>query len=211
MNTAKRLSNFFGILALVLILLTVLITFLSLNAPVRVIGGDKAAEKQTAALMDAICSKDYDLASTLLVGNPQLKAQGDPESDVAALFWDAYRNSLSYEFAGGCYSGGSGMRRDVTVTMLDIPAMMQTLKEQFPAVLNAEVESTDDALVYNTDGTYRDDFVMKILIREVEALLQTAPQYTSRTVTLQLSSRNGQWLIQPDQMLMSILTGSIGG
>ena len=64
MNTAKRFSNFFGILALLLVLLTVLLAFLSLNAPVRVIGGEKAAQKQTEALMDAVCSKDYALASS---------------------------------------------------------------------------------------------------------------------------------------------------
>lgn len=52
-------------------------------------------------MMDALCAGDYATAQSCIYGQPDLGA-GEPEDAVSKLLWDAFTDSLSYEFTGLC-------------------------------------------------------------------------------------------------------------
>lgn len=209
MNQTKRFSTVFAALGVLLLVLAIAVSFLALNASAVLIGGGKKAESQTQVFMDALCEGDYAAAESLLLGAPALGLESTPQTELAAIFWDAYSDSLSYTFAGDCYPGESGLCRDVTVTALDIPAVMVGLQERLPALLSARVAVTDPNEVYNEDGTYRDAFVMELLCREAEAVLEAEDWYVSQTITLHLTCQDGKWLIHPETALMKLLAGNM--
>ena len=86
---------------------------------------------------------------------------------------------------------------------------MGSLQQQLPALLSAQVAVSDPNEVYNEDGTYRDAFVMDLLCREAEAILQSEECYVRQTITLHLTSQNGKWLIHPEAALMNLLAGNM--
>ncbi len=210
MVSTKNLSAIFALLAAVLIFLTVILCFSSLDAPIFLLGHSTQAESQTTALMDAICQKDWDAASALLLGHPNLTEEEEPESALASLLWEAFHDSLSYEFTGPCRASGSGLCREVTVTGLDIPTLMAQLKDQTQTLLDAQVASADADLVYEADGTYREAFVMEVLTEAAANILQQDPPYRTWKLTLNLELRDGNWQIRMDQSLLTLLSGGMG-
>lgn len=209
MNLSKRFSAVFAVLGVLLLAGAVLMSFFSLDASAVLIGGGKKAQAQTQAFMEAVCARDGSAAGSLLLGNPELGIDSVPQTELGAIFWEAYGGSLSYEFSGDCYAGESDLCRDVTITVLDIPAVMGSLQQQLPALLSAQVAVSDPNEVYNEDGTYRDAFVMDLLCREAEAILQSEECYVRQTITLHLTSQNGKWLIHPEAALMNLLAGNM--
>lgn len=209
MKLANRLSAVFALLAVVLILGTVALCFLSLDASAILVGGARQAEARTEALMEAICQGDDAAAGSMLQGQPALDSGRSPESSLGQLLWEAYRGSIAYEFSGSCYASDSGLCRDVTVTALDIPAVMQQLKADAQTLLNKHAASSDSDEVYEDDGSYREEFVMDVLCDGAKKILKQEQPLTSHTITLQLTCRDGQWYVLPDPALIHVLAGGM--
>lgn len=209
MNTNKHLSSFFALLGAILLLSAVVLSLLALNAPARLLFGTTEADARTQALMDALCEKNYAAASALMLGNPQLDADSTPDSSLGALLWEAYADSLSYEFSGSCYAGESGVCRDVTITALDIPALMVSLKDQAQTLLRKGAASANPEEIYNEDGSYQDAFLTDALKDGAAALLSQRIPTASRTITLHLTARDGQWYILPEQALLDVIAGGM--
>lgn len=209
MKQTRLLSRIFAVLGAVLIVGTIALSFLSLEAPARVISVSGEARECTEDFMEALAAGDYPAAGSCILGQPELRSEFQADSQLAALLWDAYTGSIRYEFTGDLYVSGSGYSRDVTVTALDIPALMAVLKEQFPALLAQKMAAAGADAVYEADGSYREEFLMEVLCDGAAVLLPQSSE-TQWQITLQLTHRDGQWWILPEQSLMGILAGGLG-
>lgn len=209
MNVSKFFSAFFAFLSVLIILATLILTFSSLDAPVRLIGSAAEAENCTKACMDAIARGDYDTAGSMMLGTPALQSEVEPENALSALLWDAYRSSITYEFAGECSATDSGLTRTVTITALDIPGVMQVLKERSESLLKQQASETDTDAVLDENDQYREEFAMDVLCDGATAILEEGSHTTSWEITLNLVHQDGQWWILPEQALMDILAGGM--
>ena len=178
--------------------------------PPMITGNLSAAEQQTTAFMDAICSRDFSVAEDLLAGSPKLDSNIQPSNPFSEALWDAYYESMSYTFQGSCYTDEYGLYRDVTITYLSIPALMEDLQPRAPLLLaNAAVDCPETA--YDGNGNYTQDFIYKTLAAEAEAMLHIKDYTVTRTLTLQITGKGGHHIIQNTPALMDLISGSMGG
>ena len=127
------------------------------------------------------------------------------ENNLNETLWSAYTDSLSYEFHGSCYTGSHGVCRDVTVTHLDIPALIADLQPRVNTLLATRARNE------GIFGEYTDDFIMETLASEAADMAADQGYLTTSTITLQLVGQLGQWHIRTSPQLTQLLQGSMGG
>ncbi len=179
------LSALFGLLFAASLGAALFLTLIAGNAPI-ITDSLTEAEAQTQRLMDAVCSGDYAAAEELLTGGLRLVPEGEHSSALTQALWDAYIDTLSYSFHGGCYADDYGLYRDVTVTILDIPALLNDL----PIGLGR----TEDEQA-----------------ADVQSALAKGDYTATRTLTLQLTGHGGRWMIHATPQLVDLMQGSMGG
>ena len=187
----NRLSKLLGALSAIL-LLTAAVSALSLkNADPITTGSLAAADAQTEQFMEALCRGEFDTAANCLKGSPILAPAGAFSDALTEALWSAYADSLDYTFHGGCYADDYGLYRDVTVTRLDIPAVI------------ADLQSRSSVSLSKPD---HED------LAEIAAELIAKGTYTTEyTITLQLTGFGGQWQIEPTPQLVALMQGTVGG
>lgn len=209
MKLANILSKVFAFAAAGLILAAVAGYNLYGNTPLMLLTPMDHPEKQTQTLMEAVCKGDYSAAEDVLYGHPKLVWNPDQASQLGSVLWDAFDDSISYEFSGGCYATSSGIFRDVTVTALDIPALIPRIQARFQQLLpqrSTEYQKLSDVLDEN--GNYHESFVMGVLLEAAEQVLQEGNSFSSWSLTLELVRQDGRWLVVPSQQLVSIMSGA---
>lgn len=202
MKLQKWIAALFGILFAGFLTATAFLAISGREAPPLLIGSADAAQSRTEVLADALCAGDYAAVSGCLAGQPEL-AVGDAETVLSQIVWDSYVDSLSCSFSGDCYADGNGLSRDLTVTHLDIPAVLDSLEER-AQILRTQSEA-------ETGSSSDEDFVMKLLAEAAKQVLEEEDPQVRKELTLHLTFREGQWWIQPDNALMDILSGGMGG
>lgn len=210
MNYKKLVSAVFALLGVLLIAGTVLLSFRSLNASARLLRADEAAAQRTEEWMEAVCAGDYAAAGSIMYGQPELLTGNNGADEWQLLFWDAFVDSISYEFTGDCYATDAGLSRDLTITALDLPALMEPLKERMDALLPLRADEAEDQdAVFDENNNYRDAFVMDILMEAATQILAEEDPRASREITLNLIYEDGQWWIQTEQDLIDVLSGKM--
>ena len=212
MQKKRVLSFAFGLLALALAALTLWVTFGALDASPVLVTPPAAAGETAAAMMDAVCAGDYETASGMLYGTPNLGADRAPKDEVGVLLWDAFRESLSYELVGECYATDSGIAQDITITSLDFASVTASLQQRAQKLLVERVEQAQDAdTVYDENGDYREDFVMEVLRDVTLDALREDARTREQDLTLNLVYKQGRWWVAMDQALLSAISGGIAG
>lgn len=210
MKKIKMIPAVFALLGILLIAGTVIMCFRSLNAPARLLAADEAAAEQTEKWMEAVCEGSYTVAGSLMYGQPELGTGYEASHEMSSFFWEAFIDSMTYEFEGDCYTTQTGLARDVAVTALDISAVMAPLKERTEAIMEQrieELESMDE--VYDENNNYRDTFVMSALREAAAQLLEEKEFLATREITLNLVYENGRWWILTEQDLIDVLSGKM--
>ena len=208
MKIAKCLSVFFLLIAVAVIAVTAMAYVKFYQAPPMIQTPVEEAEKRAEMLMDAICQGDYSAAGESLYGNPELQWNRETASQLGALLWEEYSTTMSYEFAGPCYATGAGIFRDVTVTVLDIPALRPKIQERFQALMDPYLTDVQyDSEAFDENGALRQDFAADKLHKAVSQILLLNNSYTSHQITLELVFENGQWWVVPAQSLIDIVAG----
>ena len=209
MKLKKFLSALFGLLFVLSLTATAVLAVSARDAEPVLVGTGASAKIRTELLMEALCAGDMATVSACLSGQPELKT-GENETALSQVLWSAYRDSLSYAFSGGCYVSESGLSRDVTVTHLDIPAVLEAIQEVSGPLLRQRAAAAATS-AYGDDGSYREAFVMQVLAEAAQQLLSENTYETQRQLTLDLSCREGQWLVRLDPALTDVLSGGMGG
>jgi len=200
MKGSKILSAVFGVLGILLMVATAAVSIASRNAQPRMLESPEAASAQAQRMMDALCAGDYEAAQSCIYGQPDLGA-GEPEDAVSKLLWDAFTDSLSYEFTGLCRVTDTGFARDATVTCLDVSGVTAAVPQRAKALLEAKAAAADE------DNSYRSELVDQALNDAVTQALSEDAQTVTRDVTLGLIYQDGAWWVVPDQALLQIISG----
>lgn len=184
----------------------------SLNQRPYIIETPHNAASCAEALMDSICRGDYETASSLLLGNPELEMDALPQDPVGVLLWDAYIASASYSLEDAPYATETGLAQTVHFEALDLAAVLEYTGPLAQELLQTRRDNaTDLSAIYDADGNYREDFVQQILLDAVAQALRENSGTVSSVLTLQLTFQNGKWLVTPDQALLRIICGGING
>lgn len=203
MKGSKILSAVFGVLGILLMVATAAVSIASRNAQPRMLESPEAASAQAQRMMDALCAGDYEAAQSCIYGQPDLGA-GEPEDAVSKLLWDAFTDSLSYEFTGLCQVTDTGFARDATVTCLDVSGVTAAVPQRAKALLEAKAAAAEDKTeIYNEDN----ELVDQALNDAVTQALSEDAQTVTRDVTLGLIYQDGAWWVVPDQALLQIISG----
>ena len=207
MKGSKILSAVFGVLGILLMVATAAVSIASRNAQPRMLESPEAASAQAQRMMDALCAGDYEAAQSCIYGRPDLGA-GEPEDAVSKLLWDAFTDSLSYEFTGLCRVTDTGFARDASVTYLDVSGVTAAVPQRAKALLEAKAAAAEDKTeIYNEDNSYRSELVDQALNDAVTQALSEDAQTVTRDVTLGLIYQDGAWWVVPDQALLQIISG----
>lgn len=208
MKLRKFFSGVFAVLGTVLMVGTIVLSFASMKAEPRIVEQPEAAEQLAQSVMDALCNGEYDTAAGMMYGQPQLGADREPSDEVGALIWDAYVNSLSYEFSGEYYATDSGIARNAVVTALDTASVTASLEERARTLLEAQAAAAEDpSEVYDEDNNFRKELVEQALLDAVQQALNEAAQTKTWEVTLNLIQMDGQWWVMPDAALLQAISG----
>lgn len=210
MKIARFFAVIFGAIGCLLMVGTVVLSLISLDAPVQLAEVPAAAAECSRELMDALAAGDFTAASKRMYGQPDLGASREPADEMGAMVWDAFVDSISYEFAGDCYATDSGIARDVTVTTMDIPSTTENLTARAHALLTERVETAQDmSELYDEENNFREDLVELVLWQAMMESLAEDAQTVTYDVTLKLTYQDGQWWAVPDQALLQALTGGV--
>ena len=184
-----------ALLSIVLISAVVIFSSTMKSPPLLIRGITKEVDAQTTLFMDAVCAGDYSTAESMLEGDLQFTLEREHSNALYRTLWNAYINTMSYEFLDSCYADSYGLYRDVTVTVLDIPTLMGQLQSRSSFLL----------------AKNEDEHIMDILAENAKQLIAENTYTATRTFTLQIISRSGQWLILPTSQLIDVMQGSMGG
>ena len=210
MKLEKYLSAIFAAMAVALIVATAIGYASFHQTPPMIQTPQEEAEVRAELLMEALCQGDYSAAGESLYGSPELQWNPGTASELGALLWQAYSNSMSYEFSGPCYATGKGIFRDVTVTVLDIPALCLKIGERFQALMEPYLaEARYDSEAFDENGVLRQDFSAGKLRKATEQVLLLRNSYATYQITLELVYQNGQWWVMPKQNLIDIVAGAM--
>ena len=170
------------------------------------------AQERVEFLMDAVCDGDYDLAGSVILGNPELGVDREASDAAGVLIWNAFADSLTYEIVGDCYTTETGLAQDVTVTCLDVRSVTKNLKTRAQTLLEDRVREAEDVSdIYDENNEYREDFVMDVLLDAVEDALQEDGQQIHTAFTVNMVYQDGEWWIISDNALISAISGGIVG
>lgn len=174
-------------------------------------------ESPTAAatasqFLDAVCRGDDETASALLYGNPSFGTEPETASPAAQQLWNAYRDSLKYEFSGECYATNSGVAMDVTLQSLDIPALLGSLESRVQTLLDQKTNSAKgSAQLFDEDGNLRAGEADEILSDALVLALGRQMPLKEQTITLSLTHERGSWWVLPEGDVLCMLSGSFSG
>ena len=205
----KRISLLFGLLALLLMAGSVLLSFSGRNMPVALLSLSDAAEECTTQFADKLNEGDLEGALTLIAGNVTASLSGEEASVLSEALWQWYLDSITVEFPGECYATDAGICRDAVVQAMAISDVLAILQERATGLLSEAVKAVGEGNAYNEEGGYREEFVMETLRDGIAGILAEEDLIFHREITLQLVYGNSQWRILPDQALVDILSGGM--
>lgn len=209
MKKKTFLPGILGGCGVIALLAAVVLSFAARNTSPRLVYASEDAVTLTRDFMDALREGDYTSAGAMMLGQPELDTQLSNTSQLAPVIWDAFIHSIRYEFEGEIYITDGGYAQDVTVTSLDITAVMAQLKAQSQSLLASKAETADTDAVLDENGNYREEFVMEALTEGAADLLARNPATTKRQITLSVVYRDGAWWILPDRSLLNLLAGGM--
>lgn len=210
MKIAKFFAGIFGALGTVLLVGSIGLCLVSLNAPVRMgetPEGAAACSEQVAA---AISRKDFEALESCIYGQPDLGLAGEPEDALSRMVWELVQLNLEFSWSGDCYLKDAVLCRDAEVRYFDVTSVTENLQTRAHALLTQRVEAaTDMAELYDEGGEFRQDLMDQVIQAALtQACLEDVKAVTV-PVTVELVHRDGRWWMIPDEALLTALSGGL--
>lgn len=212
MKTRRTLSGVLLALGLILGGVTVSLAFWARSAQPVMGQTPEGAEARAEALMEAVCAGDYSSASRMLYGTPSLGQVPADASPSAALIWEAFLDSLFYDFPGECYITDDAVAREVNIRFLDVSGALEGLDTRAEALLDRKVQTAKDSgQLYDEDNNFRQELIDEVLMIAVAQALAEDQTYREQTITLRMVLSEGKWWVMPDSELLDVLAGAVSG
>lgn len=208
MKIARFFAVIFACIGLLLLVGSMAFFLLNRNAPVKVLELPQEAVSASDAFAQALNDGDLEAAAQLMYGQPDLGVSGVPADRESALVWEAFRESISFEYSGKCYAEQSALARKGSITTLDISAVMGKIPERTQSLMNQRIAAAKDlAEIYDDNNNFREELVSEILKEALQQALAQDAKTVTQEVDLKLVNRDGRWWVVPDQALLQILSG----
>ena len=210
MRSYKLISLTAGVLAVICAVVTIWFAVSSVSSVPVLIGTPESAQSQTEDLMEAVCAGQFDRVSTLLKGSPDLGMGPAQEDTAEALLWQAWLESLHYEFTGACYVTREGLARDVDVWGMDVEAATQAVIAEVELLLPERLaEAQAIPGTYDADGDVSEAFVAQVVRDAAAKVLERQLPEKNWTLTLSLEYAGDRWTVIPDARLQGLLSGQL--
>lgn len=210
MKIAKFFAGVFGTLGMVLLVGSIGLCLISLNAPVRMAETPEGAVVCAEMLEDAITEKDFDGVKACIYGEPELGLSGKPEDPLANMVWELMLLNLEFTWQGDIYLQDAVLCRDASVRYLDAASITENLQPRAHTLLTMRVEeATDMAQLYDDSGEFRQDLMEEVLKAALTQACMEDVKAVTAEVTVRLVNRDGQWWAVPDAALLTALSGGL--
>ena len=208
MKIARFFAYVFACIGILLLIGSMGFFLLNRNADVRILELPREAVSCSEDFARALNDGDLEAAAQYVYGQPDLGVDTVPENPESALLWEAFVNSISFEFPGNCYMEQNTLIRRGSITTLDISSVIGKLRESVQYLLDQRIASAQSLEeIYDAQNQFREDLVTQILDQALQQALAQDGQTVTREVTLKLVNRDDRWWVVPDQNLLQILTG----
>lgn len=208
MKISKFFAAIFAVFGCILLLGSIGLCLFSLKAPVRVLEMPRAVTECAESFGQKLNDGDITGAAQLIYGQPDLGAEGTSADQETAVVWDAFLDSISFEFAGKCYATENGFAWDASITTLDLASVTRKLPERTQSLVNQRIAAADNLEdIYDEAGRFREDLSQQVLKEAVQQALSQDAETVTRDVTVKLVKADGAWWVVPDQALLQALSG----
>ena len=208
MKIARFFACVFACIGMVLLVGSMGFFLLNRNAEVRIRALPQGAVSAGEAFGQALNDGDLVAAAQLMYGHPDLGVAGMPEDPETAAVWNAFVESISFEYTGQWQVADQGLSRNAKITTMDIASVMEKLPELAQALVNQKIASAEELTeVYDASGSFRETLVESILQQALQQCLSQDGLSVAREVTVKFVNRDGVWWVVPDQALLHALSG----
>lgn len=210
MKIAKLFAGLFGIIGALLLVGSVGLCLLSLDAPVRMAEVPEAAVVCADTFCAALEAGDFDVAEDLIYGQPDLGLTGTPKDEMTGMAWELMRSKFTFSWEGDCYLKDAVLCRDAVVSYLDAASITDNLPVRAHDLLTQRVETAADMTeLYDDSGEFREDLIDAVLKEALTQACREDVKSVTTKVTVQLVCRDGQWWVVPDAALLMALSGGL--
>ena len=158
----------------------------------------------------ALEQQHYEEAYACLDGCASLGLEEEPENPGARRTWEALRQSYAYTLHGDCAVDGLSARQLVELSYLSLADMEADLEAGTQEAITQLSKGRSSAQLYTEDGGYQPAFAQEAYAQAVSQLLAEPERYiTTSAVQLELTYRDGRWLLVPGPSLLKALSGGL--
>lgn len=210
MKTRKRSTTLWAVTGAILGLCTLGTAVYGMHSSPVLALDTTAVVEAAEQTLNCAHSGDYEALSHMLYGAPNLGAAPEQAETAESAIWQAYLDSIDYQIDGACYAVEDALALDVDIQCLDISAVTASMKEIVPDLLLDGVKNAEDPnTVYQTDGSYQEDFAAEVLYTAAKQVLKQKQPIKEQKLTLHFAHADGQWQVVPDQALQQFLSGYV--
>ena len=208
MKIARCFAVIFACIGMVLLVGSMAFLLLNRNAEVKVRELPQGAVTCADAFAQELNDGNLDAAAQLIYGQPDLGVAGMPEQKETAAVWNAFVESIAFEYTDKWQVVDQGLSRKATITAMDVDDVMVKMPEYVKTLLNEKIHAAEDMTeLYDSSGQFREDLVADVLHQAVQRILSQDTVCVTQEVTVKFANRDGSWWAAPDQALFHALSG----
>lgn len=206
---SNKKSAFFGILAALLGLAVVILSFTCRNASPYLLGGAEQASRRVGYLLEDMKTCDLEVIAGYFPENVDLEKLYSTQNPVAQRLYRAVWESMDYTISDNAYGDTSGMAVDVDYTAIDAPKTLDAARALVQKLVKDKAEQAQDLdAVFDENNKYREDFLNRVLLEALEQVLPDAPTRREQ-LTVHIRKVGRSWQVLPEDSLMNALSGWI--
>lgn len=208
MKIARFFAYLFACIGMVLLVGSMGFFLLNRNAETKIRELPQGAVFCADGFLQALNDGDLEAVAQMIYGQPDLGFAGNPEAAETAAVWNAFVESIDFEYTGEWQVADQGLSRKATVTTMDVGSILETLPELAQALVNQRIASAQELTeVYDESGSFREELVDGILQQALQQTLSQDTVVITREVMIKFVNRDGAWWVVPDQALLHALSG----
>lgn len=209
MRISKLASAVFAVAGTVLLIGSVVMSFVALGRPTTAVEPTQEANDVARSVLSALDHGDLSNVGTYFYGAPALGLDREPATAEGKQIWNAYRDSITVTADEGCYAEGTTIYQTAQVTALDISEALSRLDEEAAALLSKRLETAEDpAALLDENGEVPQTLKDELCAQALTQVLADAKTVTTQ-ITFQLIEKDGQWWAVPDQAMLDVLSGGL--
>ena len=209
MKISKLASAVFAVAGTVLLIGSVVMSFVALGRPTTAVEPSQEANDFAQSVLSALDHGDLSQVGTYFYGTPALGLDREPATAEGKQIWSAYRDSIAVTADETCYGEGTNIYQTGQVTALDMVEALSRLDGEAAALLSKRLETAEDpAALPDENGEVPQALKDELRAQALTQVLTDAKTVTTR-ITFQLVEQDGQWWVLPDQAMLDVLSGAV--